>query len=112
MKEWPSVDCLLVTYQLGEFLSRAIQSVEEQDYPDWHLTILDDGSTDPESQTVLAEAELAGHTVYRFWPSWEEREATVRYAANINFGVSSDFGRRDRVSLVRTISGCRSGCGG
>jgi spore maturation protein CgeD len=92
MKEWPSVDVMLVSYQLGEYLGKAIASVEEQDYPDWHLTILDDGSTDPESQIVLAEAELAGHSVYRFWPSWEEREQTVRYAANINFGVSQTSG--------------------
>lgn len=87
------VSVLLTVFNCGNLLPRAIDSVLEQTYTDWDLTILDDGSTDPLVDECLAAIE--GHEkvqIHRFTPTVDERRATVRYATNINFGATVSNG--------------------
>src|SRR5712691_5785316 len=41
-----SIAVIIPAYNGARFLSRTIESVLAQDYTDWSLTIIDDGSTD------------------------------------------------------------------
>lgn len=47
-----SVTVLMTTYNCGEYISQAIQSVLNQTYRDFELLIIDDGSTDNTEQVV------------------------------------------------------------
>lgn len=42
----PKVSVLMVTYNQGRYIGDAIKSVQNQDYPNWELIIMDDASTD------------------------------------------------------------------
>jgi glycosyltransferase involved in cell wall biosynthesis len=53
----PQVDILLATYNGERFLSRQLDSLFSQTYPNWHLYIRDDGSTDG---TVAIIGKYAG----------------------------------------------------
>jgi glycosyltransferase involved in cell wall biosynthesis len=92
------VTVLLTSYNAGKYLPRAIESVKEQTYTNWELVILDDGSTDPLALATLDAAEQDGFSVIRFSPTPEEREATARYATNINYGINVTDG--DAISYL------------
>jgi len=47
-----SITVLMTTYNCGEYISQAIQSVLNQTYKDFELLIIDDGSTDNTQQIV------------------------------------------------------------
>ncbi len=47
-----SITVLMTTYNCGEYISQAIQSVLNQTYKDFELLIIDDGSTDNTEQVV------------------------------------------------------------
>jgi glycosyltransferase involved in cell wall biosynthesis len=47
------VSIITPCYNDGRFLDEAVRSVEAQTFGDWELLIVDDGSTDPETQRVL-----------------------------------------------------------
>ena len=42
----PTVDVIIPLYNKSHVVDRAIQSVLSQDFADWRLTVVDDGSTD------------------------------------------------------------------
>lgn len=46
MSSEPFVSVLMPAYNAEKFIAEAIQSIINQDYPNWELLILDDGSTD------------------------------------------------------------------
>lgn len=50
----PTVSILMLTYNRGHYIEKAIESVLAQTYDDWKLTIIDDGSTDG-TASVLAK---------------------------------------------------------
>jgi len=88
-----TVSVLLVSYNQGPLLDRAVRSVLGQTYQDWELGVLDDGSTDETTLALLdeysdwdAEPAIPFH-LFRFHPSLEERAATVRYATLLNWGA-------------------------
>ena len=47
------VDIVIPSYNRGEFLKKAIQSVQNQTFKDWKLWVVDDGSTDGSFDTVV-----------------------------------------------------------
>jgi glycosyltransferase involved in cell wall biosynthesis len=80
------VSVIMLTYNRPLFLNRAIRSVIEQDYQDWELIVVDDGSV-RETERLMLE--------------WLSRDSRVRYyhrerAGNIanamNFGIKQARG--------------------
>ncbi len=48
----PTVSIILPTYNRAPFLTEAIRSIREQEFADWELIIVDDGSTDESPQLI------------------------------------------------------------
>ncbi len=53
------VSIIIPCYNLGQYLDEAIKSVMEQTFTDWELIVIDDGSTDEETQKVLDRLNYA-----------------------------------------------------
>lgn len=73
----PRVSILCPVYNGEAFLEEALASVCEQDYDDWELLLVDDGSTD-------RSAEIAEH-----WRRRDGRLRVLRHAENRNCGSSA-----------------------
>lgn len=88
-----TVSVLLTSYNAGELLERAIDSVLEQTYEDVELVVLDDGSTDDATVSLLeAFYTFDGLRLEGFHPTPDERAATVRYATLLNWGAAHTTG--------------------
>lgn len=95
LSPWPSHGCIpglvtvvLTVYNQGALLRKAVDSVLSQTYTDWELVVMNDGSTDPEVERVLAPLRCDNRCkVFDFWPTSDERAATARYATLINDAV-------------------------
>ena len=48
----PYFSIILPTFNRGHLLPRAFQSVQSQDFQDWELIVVDDGSTDDTAQVI------------------------------------------------------------
>lgn len=82
------VTVLLTSYDAGEFLQQAVDSVLDQTFTDFELLILDDGSSDGRVQAAIDNALDDPRTLFcGFWPTPEERAETARYATLINRGA-------------------------
>lgn len=46
LQKTPLVSVILATHNRSRLLSRAVESVKAQDYPNWEIVLVDDGSTD------------------------------------------------------------------
>lgn len=61
----PKVSIILPTYKRPKFLKRAVESVLAQDYKDWELVIINDGSKD-EEPLILEYADKDSRIKYGF----------------------------------------------
>ncbi|HSZ02011.1 MAG TPA: glycosyltransferase family 2 protein, partial [Terriglobales bacterium] len=49
----PLVSVIIIFFNAEPFLNEAIHSVLEQDYPNWELLLVDDGSSDGSTRIAL-----------------------------------------------------------
>ena len=61
----PRVSIIVPCYNHGRFLEDALVSVFEQTFASWEVVVVDDGSTDPETLTILANLDLPRVRVVR-----------------------------------------------
>ena len=82
--ERPRVSVIIPCYNLGEFLDEAVQSVLAQTCQDFEILVVDDGSTEPATQDLLAD--------YRRPKTQVIRAAHDGLAAARNLGVARATG--------------------
>lgn len=70
MNNGPLVSCVIIFYNVDNYLADAIESVLHQTYRDWELLLVDDGSADDSTRIALGYAQ-----------KWPEK---VRYLAHPN----------------------------
>jgi glycosyltransferase involved in cell wall biosynthesis len=77
MDRSPLVSVIIIFFNAELFLNEAIDSVLEQDYPNWELLLVDDGSADGSTRIAL-------NAVDRF----PKRVTYLEHAAHANRGMS------------------------
>ncbi len=82
----PEISIVVSCFNYGHFLDEAIDSALEQTFEDFEILVVDDGSTDPETKSVLADFERPKTRVIRLA---ENRGAPVAR----NVGVRASSGR-------------------
>jgi glycosyltransferase involved in cell wall biosynthesis len=54
MSELPLVSILMPAFNAEKFIAEAIQSIVQQDHPNWELLILNDASTDGTAEKIAS----------------------------------------------------------
>ena len=89
MADPPAVSILLTSYQQADFVVEALDSVLAQEWTDWELFVLDDGSTDGSAALIEAwagaRADPRVHLVLR--------ERNIGFLASLNDGRTRCRGR-------------------
>lgn len=81
----PEVSAIIATYNMGQFLDNAIQSVLSQSCPNLELLVIDDGSTD-NTREVVASFETDSRLRYYWQPNSGQTRAK-------NVGINLSRGR-------------------
>jgi glycosyltransferase involved in cell wall biosynthesis len=74
----PLVSVIIIFFNAEPFLDEAIHSILEQDYPNWELLLVDDGSSDGSTRIAL---NLVHHT--------PQRVRYLEHSAHANRGMSA-----------------------
>lgn len=77
----PFFSVILPTYNRASVISNAIESIQSQDYKDWELIIIDDGSTDHTKVEVQKYCETDKRVIY-FYQENKERSAARNNGIN------------------------------
>lgn len=84
----PLISVLMPVYNPNaRWLSRAIESVRRQLYPDWELCIADDHSTDPRIRSLLEKFQAADSRIRIVW-----RDRTGHISAAVNSALEIAWG--------------------
>lgn len=78
--ETPLVSVVVPFYNLGEYVAEAVDSILASDYPNFDLTVIDDGSDEEDSLEALAELE-------------KRREPRLRIVSQENVGLANTRNR-------------------
>ena len=84
LPETPKISVIIPCYNLGQYLDEAVESVLSQTCQDFEIIIVNDGSTDPETQRLLADYRRPGTRVIQ--------TAHIGLAAARNLGIANSTG--------------------
>lgn len=111
----PFFTVIIPTYNRGKLINRAILSVIEQEFTNWELIIVDDGSTDSTSDVV---AGFKDNRVRYFYQQNSERSAARNRGIELSQGTficfldSDDTWRSEHLSVLHKSvlsENCREG---
>jgi glycosyltransferase involved in cell wall biosynthesis len=113
MSEVPKVSVVIATYNRANFLPETIESVLQQNFQDYELIVVDDGSTDA-TRTLLQSYPSPVSYLYQEnrGPS-AARNLGVRHARApwIAFQDSDDLSKRDHLETLYTYANQHPDCG-
>ncbi|MBC7861515.1 MAG: glycosyltransferase family 2 protein, partial [Bacteroidia bacterium] len=81
----PLFSIIIPSYNRGHFLTATIQSVLKQDFTDFEILIIDDGSTD--NTSAIVHELIAKHACVRYFLKANEERAAAR-----NYGIKEAKG--------------------
>ncbi len=84
---FPKVSIILPTFNRARFMRQAISSIAQQEFRDWELIIIDDGSRD-ESASVIVKLSQEFQIPIRYWRQDNQGPAAAR-----NFGLRNARGK-------------------
>ena len=113
MSEVPKVSVVIATYNRANFLPETIESVLQQNFQDYELIVVDDGSTDA-TRTLLQSYPSQVSYLYQEnrGPS-AARNLGVRHARApwIAFQDSDDLSKRDHLATLYAYANQHPDCG-
>ena len=111
MSRQPLVSVITATYQMGQYVSRAVDSVLEQDYPEVESIVVNDGSTDDtrevlskyddDSRVTVIHQENAGQTVAKNRGLAAARGALIGFCDADNYWLPGKLDRQVPVLAAR-----------
>ena len=101
----PAVSIILPTYNRVRFLPEAIQSIRDQQWTDWELIIVDDGSTDETPELIK---QLTAHIEHRCRAFGKRTKAPTRlqYRPRLCRGQYIAFFDSDDLWLPHHLQNC------
>ncbi len=88
----PLVSVIMPCYNYGRFLAEAIESIVDQTWADWELFVINDGSTEEETNIVFRELETQYKT-----------DSRIKFISQKNSGVSATRNNGIRLSQGKYI---------
>ena len=85
-EDWPLVSVVVTSFNYGQFVTEAIESVLAQTFKDLEVIVVEGGSSNPDSRFVVAELQRPRCRVLM-------QGGPHRAGANRNFGISQARGR-------------------
>src|SRR5688572_3702978 len=67
MPQTPLVDVVLCTHRVGEYLEEALDSLLHQTWPRWRLTLVDDGSKEPDRLDRMVDRITDSQVIHQRW---------------------------------------------
>lgn len=102
----PFFTIILPTYNRASFISKAIQSVIDQEYGNWELIIVDDGSTDNTKEVVLSYRD---ERIKYYWQENAGRSAARNNGVDVASGEyicfldSDDYYTKDHLHYLHQV---------
>jgi len=96
MKAKPFISVIIPSYNRASMIAKTIESLQQQDYNDYEILVIDDGSTDNTEQVVKEMTD--GRTTY-FKKKNAERAAARNYGARLAGGSYLNFFDSDDLAL-------------
>jgi glycosyltransferase involved in cell wall biosynthesis len=90
MDSSPLVSVIIIFFNAEPFLDEAIQSILEQDYPNWELLLVDDGSSDGSTRIAL---NLVHHAPQKVEYLEHSAHANRGMSASRNLGIQHARGK-------------------
>src|SRR5688572_6318319 len=101
MKAKPFISVIIPCYNRASMIGKTIRSLQQQDYNDYEILVIDDGSTDNTEQVIN---EIADARTSYFKKLNEERAAARNYGAGLAKGSYLNFFDSDDLALPNHLS--------
>jgi len=99
----PLVDVILCTYRLGDYLQRSLESLKRQSWPQWRLTLVNDGSNDPGKLEQIIEGIPNAQVIHQARAGLPAaRNNGIKNSAGdlVTFMDDDDIWREDRIERL------------